>query len=257
MNTEKIKTIIIDDEPLAREKIRHSLQEETDIEIISECNNGKSAISEIKNKNPDLVFLDIQMPECDGFEVIRRVGPGNMPTVIFVTAYDQYALKAFETHALDYLLKPFDIKRFKSSLKRAKTQILNNRTHEFGKKLLSLVGEGSAVEKKYMERVVIKSVGNFVFLNVDEIDWIEASGNYIYLHTKANRHLLRETMNGIEVKLDPEIFIRVHRSYIIKIDRIKEFQSMFNGTFSIKLKDGTAVISSRGYLAKLNALLNS
>lgn len=256
MNTEKIKTIIIDDEPLAREKIRNSLEDEQDIEVICECNNGKSAISEIKNRNPDLVFLDIQMPECDGFEVIRRVGPGNMPTVIFVTAYDQYALKAFETHALDYLLKPFDIKRFKSSLKRAKIQILNNRTHEFGEKLLSLVGEGSTTEKKYMERVVLKSDGNFVFLTVDEIDWIEAAGNYIYLHSKTSRHILRETMNRIEVKLDPLQFIRVHRSYIIKIDKIKEFQSMFNGTYSIKLKDGTVLISSRGYLAKLNALLN-
>lgn len=252
----KITTIIVDDEPLAREKIRNSLESERDIEIVSECTNGKTAVSEIRKLNPDLVFLDVQMPKCDGFEVIRQVGADNMPAVIFVTAFDKYALKAFETHALDYLLKPYDRKRFKKSVKRVIKQIVSNRSLELNQKLLSLIGDEGSIRKRYLDRIAVHVDRKFIFLNVDKIDWIEASGNYIYLNVKSESHLVRDSMNGIESRLNPDKFIRIHRSYIVNVDRIKAIQPQFKGAYVLQLKDGTELVSSRKYRQTLNALLS-
>jgi two-component system, LytTR family, response regulator len=242
----KIRTLIVDDEPLARERVKRFLKDERDIEPLGECGNGVEAIKAIQEKQPDLVFLDIQMPEKDGFDVIRSIGPKSLPTIVFITAYDQYALQAFEVHALDYLLKPFNRERFHQAVLRAKEQIESRRRGDLDERLASLISSISP-EKKYLERLVVKSVGRVFFLKTSEIDWIEASGNYLKLHVGRDSHMIRETMNAIESKLDPSQFMRIHRSTIVNIDRIKELHPMFSGDYSAILRDGTELALSRNY----------
>lgn len=242
----KIKTLIVDDEPLARERVRRFLRDETDIDIIGECGNGLEAISEIRRTAPDLVFLDIQMPEKNGFEVIKELETGRIPNFIFVTAYDQYAIQAFDVHALDYLLKPFNRERLKKSVDRAREQIENKMIGHLDERLTSLIAD-LKTEKKYLERLVVKSVGRVFFLKTDEIDWIEAAGNYLKLHVGREGHLIRETMNAVEAKLNPEKFLRIHRSTIVNIDRIKELHPMFSGDYSVILRNGTELTLSRNY----------
>jgi len=250
----KIRTLIVDDEPLARERIRTLLADESDIEIIGECANGLEAVAAIKNRKPELLFLDIQMPALDGFGVLEKIGAEKMPAIIFVTAYDQYALRAFEVHALDYLLKPFDRERFDQALRRARLQIQQATSGDLNQKLLALL-EDLRAEKKWLERLVIKSGGRVFFLKIDEIDWIEAAGNYVRLHIQREAHLLRETIKNLETQLDPNKFLRISRSTIVRIDRIKELQPWFHGEYAIILQDGTQLTSSRGYREKLDELL--
>jgi two-component system LytT family response regulator len=245
----KIRTLIVDDEPLARERVKRFLKDERDIDIIGECGNGADAIDAIHQKEPDLVFLDIQMPEKNGFDVIRSINGNHLPTIIFVTAYDQYALQAFEVHALDYLLKPFNRERFHRAVARAKEQIEGQHRGELDERLVSLISSITP-EKKYLERLVVKSVGRVFFLKTEEIDWIEASGNYLKLHVGRDSHMIRETMNSIEAKLDPSQFMRIHRSTIVNIDRIKELHPMFSGDYSAILRDGTELALSRNYREK-------
>jgi two-component system LytT family response regulator len=242
----KIRTLIVDDEPLARERVKRFLKDERDIELLGECGNGADAIKTIREKEPDLVFLDIQMPEKNGFDVIKGIDGRNLPTIVFVTAYDQYALQAFEVHALDYLLKPFNRERFHRAVGRAKEQIDGRRRGELDERLTSLISSITP-EKKYLERLVVKSVGRVFFLKTSEIDWIEASGNYLKLHVGRDSHLIRETMNSIEAKLDPSQFMRIHRSTIVNIDRIKELHPMFRGDYSVILRDGSELALSRNY----------
>lgn len=242
----KIRTLIVDDEPLARDRVRRFLRDEKEIELIGECGNGNDAVKTIKAEKPDLVFLDIQMPEKTGFEVIKALGNTTLPTVIFVTAYDQYALQAFEVHALDYLLKPFNKERFHVAVTRAREQIEGRRRGDLDERLVSLI-EGLGSEKKYLERLVVKSVGRVFFLKTDEIDYIEAAGNYLKLHVGRESHMIRETMNGIEGKLDPATFMRIHRSTVVNVDRIKELHPMFSGDYSVILRDGTELALSRNY----------
>lgn len=242
----KTRTLIVDDEPLARERVKRFLRDERDIEILGECGNGRDAIKAIREKEPELVFLDIQMPEKNGFDVIKGIDGKILPTIIFVTAYDQYALQAFEVHALDYLLKPFNRERFHSAVARAKEQIEGRRRGELDERLTSLISS-IAQERKYLERLVVKSVGRVFFLKTREIDWIEASGNYLKLHVGRDAHMIRETMNSIEAKLDPSQFMRIHRSTIVNIDRIKELHPMFSGDYSAILRDGTELALSRNY----------
>jgi len=242
----KIRTLIVDDEPLARDRVKRFLRDEKDIEVIGECGNGLDAVKTIKSDKPDLVFLDIQMPEKTGFEVIRSLGNGSLPTVVFITAYDQYALQAFEVHALDYLLKPFNKERFQIALSRARIQIDSLRRGDLDDRLVSLI-ESIGTEKKYLERLVVKSVGRVFFLKTDEIDYIEAAGNYLKLHVGREAHMIRETMNGIEGKLDPSTFMRIHRSTVVNVDRIKELHPMFSGDYSVILRDGTELALSRNY----------
>jgi two-component system LytT family response regulator len=251
----KIRTLIADDEPLARRGIRAQLDDEEDIEIVSECRNGLEAVAAIEEQSPDLVFLDVQMPELDGFGVLEAVGVDRMPVVIFVTAYDQYALRAFDVHALDYLLKPVDAERFASALQRARKQIEHHNLRDLNQRLQTFLDDVRA-KQKFTERLVIKSGGRIFFLNVQEIDWIEAADNYVRLHVGRDSHLLRETMNHLEKRLDPDHFLRVHRSRIINIRQIKELQPLFRGEYDIMLQDGTRLESGRGYRDKLQKLFS-
>ena len=252
----KIRTLIVDDEPLARRGIRAQLKEEADIEIIAECGNGRDAVALLEEQKPDLVFLDVQMPELDGFGVIEAIGVERLPTVIFVTAYDKYALRAFEVHALDYLLKPFDPERFTTALQRARAQIEHKHISDLSDRLQDLIDDLKA-GPKYAERIVIKSAGRIFFLGIEEIDYIEAADNYVRLHAGRASHLLRETMSGIEKRLDPARFMRVHRSTIINVRRIKELHALFHGEYEITLLDGTRLTSGRGYRDRLQELFGN
>lgn len=257
-----IRTLIVDDEPLAREKLRAFLEQENDVEVIGEASDGREAIVAIEAHRPDLVFLDVQMPELDGFEVLANVEPEAMPRVIFVTAYDQYALKAFEVHALDYLLKPYDRERFQGSLEHARTEL--GRTagerptgREMNRQLAALLQDLGERRPRYPDRLVIKNAGRVVFLKVDDLDWVDAAGNYVRLHSGGESLLLRDTMSHVEQRLDPERFLRVHRSTIVNVDRIKELQQQFHGDYVVILKGGQRLTLSRSYRDRLQHLLDS
>lgn len=249
-----IRTVIVDDEPLARGRVRRVLADETDIDIIGEFGDGKTALNAIRELKPDLVFLDIQMPEMNGFEIVRALDAGSLPAIIFVTAYDQYALQAFDLYALDYLLKPFDRKRAKRAVERAREHIRSRERGEMDERLMSLVA-GLKPDRKYLERLVIRSTGRIFFLKTEEVDWIEASGNYLKIHVGRETHMIRETMNSLESKLDPSKFIRIHRSTIVNIDRIRELHPMFSGDYSVLLRDGTELALSRNYRESLVELI--
>ena len=250
----KIRTLVVDDEPLARERLTSLLSAESDIEIVGQCRDGEEAVRSIMDTSPDLVFLDVQMPAMNGFEVIEAVGSERMPLVIFVTAYDQHALKAFQVRALDYVLKPFDRDRFQEALQRARAQIQRDETGDLGRRLLALVKDLRRDQPK-TDRLVVKSGGRLFFLRTDEIDWIEAAGNYVRLHVGTTSHLLRETMNAIEGRLDPEKFFRIHRSRIVNMERIQEMQPWLNGEYAVVLRTGTRLTLSRGYREKLQERL--
>jgi two-component system LytT family response regulator len=247
----KIRALIVDDEPLARERMRTLLGAEADVDVVGEARDGVEAVEAILSQSPDLVFLDVHMPKLDGFEVIQTVGLDRMPAVVFVTAYDQHALRAFEVQALDYLLKPFDSDRFQSALKRVRRQIDSQESGDLGRRLLALVRDLKSERPPRSDRLVVKSGGRLFFLRADEIDWIEAAGNYVRLHVGAEGHLLRETMNSIESRLNPETFFRIHRSHIVNIERIKELQPWFNGEYVVILRNGARLTLSRGYREKL------
>ncbi len=246
----KIRTLVVDDEPMARERVVSLLQQEDDVDVVGECSDGTQAVAAIQNQSPDLVFLDVQMPGYNAFEVIEAVGVDRMPPVIFVTAYDEYALKAFEVHALDYLLKPFGRDRFQQTLEHARRQVERRRAGDLGRKLLALVNDIKP-EPSRLERLVVKSGGRVFFLRTDEIDWIEAAGNYVRLHLGSESHLFRETMNNMEARLDGRQFVRIHRSRIVNSDRVKEMQPWFNGEHVVILQNGTKLTLSRGYRDKL------
>lgn len=248
--TVKIRALIVDDEPLARQRLRALLENEPDLELIGECADGQEAVAAIREHEPDLLFLDVQMPKLDGFRVLEAIGPEQMPVTIFVTAYDRYALQAFEVHALDYLLKPFDRKRFQKAVRRARAQLQSEQSHTVDPRLLALA-EGVKATRKPQERLVIKAGGRVFFLKIDEIDWVEAAGNYARVHCGGEAHLLRETMSGLEDRLDPNKFLRIHRSTIVNIERIQELQPWFHGDYVVILRDGTQLTLSRSYRQKL------
>jgi two-component system, LytTR family, response regulator len=253
--------LIIDDEPLARRNIRLLLEKDPQIEILDECRDGREAVKAINALSPDLIFLDIQMPEIDGFDVLARVGPERIQAIIFVTAFDQYALKAFDVHALDYLLKPFDDERFTHALRRAKAQIEAREIDRLTKRLLALLEEReterktSIPQKDYLTRLMLKVSGRVVLLKVDEVDFIEADGNYAKLHVGRKEHLLREKMNDLEDQLDPAKFVRIHRSTIVNLDRIKEMHPHFNGDYVVVLQDGSKLRLSRSRRENLETKL--
>ena len=248
--------MIVDDEPLARDRIKRFLRDEPDIKLIGESGNGAEAIEKIKAEKPDLVFLDIQMPEKNGFEVVKALDAKSLPTIIFVTAYDQYALQAFDVHALDYLLKPFNRERIKRAVARARENVEQRTFGNLDERLASLLADLKG-EKKYLERLVVKSTGRVFFLKTDEIDWIEAAGNYVKLHVGRDSHMIRETMNGIEAKLDPDQFLRIHRSTVVNIDRIKELHPMFSGDYAVILRNGTELALSRNYRDRFSELFEN
>ncbi len=240
-----IRVLLSDDEALARERLRSLLQEERDLEIVAECGDGKSAIAMIKREKPDLVFLDIQMPETDGFGVVSALR-GQMPLTIFVTAYDRYAMKAFEVHALDYLLKPVGKERLKESLGHARKQLQHPSEAEFQRRVLELLAELDS-RQNMPQRIVIKADGEIVCLKPNEIDWAESAGNYVCLHVGGNTHILRETITSLESRLGPRQFLRVHRSTLVNVDRIKTLRPSLYGDYAILLRDGTKLTLSRGF----------
>ncbi len=252
-----LRTLIVDDEPLARERVRMMLGMHDDVAVIGEHGDGQQAIDAIRRERPDLVFLDVQMPGVDGFGVLRALEGEVMPYVVFVTAYDQYALKAFEVHALDYVLKPFNAERFAQALQRARTAIARREEAEGSvdkDRLRSLVASLTA-EQREKQRIVVKSSGRVFFVKVDDIDWIEAEGNYVRLHMGPQSHLLRETMKGMESVLDESQFLRIPRSTIVNADRIRELQPLFHGEYAVILRDGTRLVASRGPDNRLKKLL--
>jgi len=250
----KLTALIVDDEPLARERLMGLLAAEHDIEVIGECRDGEEAVGAIHARHPDLVLLDVEMPRMNGFQVIDTIGADDMPMVIFVTAYDQHAIRAFEVRALDYLLKPFDRTRFTDALQRARTQIETQTTGDLGRRLIALMKDLKREPPK-TDRLVVKSGGRLFFLRADEVDWIEAAGNYVRLHVGPQAHLLRETMNGIEARLDPERFFRIHRCRIVNVERIQEMQPWLNGEYSVVLRSGVRLTLSRGYRERLQEKL--
>jgi two-component system LytT family response regulator len=234
----RIRALVVDDEPLARSNVTVLLRRDPEIEVVGECGSGMEAIVEIRGSKPDLVFLDVQMPECDGFDVLEMLGGELPPAVVFVTAYDQYALRAFEAGALDYLLKPFDNARFDRALGRAKERIAHDRN-----------------PTPVMEKFVVKSAGQVSFLKASEIDWIEAADYYSCLHVGARTHLLRRSMAELDEELDQMVFCRIHRSTIVRLDRVRGMKLNESGEYDVLLEDGTKLRLSRRYRKELQARL--
>ena len=247
------RTLIVDDETLARDRLRHLLQAEPEIQIVGECTDGREAVETIQRELPDLIFLDIQMPELDGFGVLEAIKDRPMPVIVFVTAYNQFALKAFDVHAVDYLLKPFDRERFQVALRHALEQVKHRSDKSLAERQSAALAELKPPSKT-SERLPIKSGGRVIFVRIDEIDWVEAAHNYIVLHVNKDSHLLRETMNAFEARLSPDKFVRISRSTIVNIDRIKELQPMFYGEYTVTLQNGTRLTLSRRYRDKLQQL---
>lgn len=250
----RIRALIVDDEALARRGIRQYLEAEADIEVVGECSDGIAAIDAIEALQPDLVFLDISMPEADGFDVVAAVGPDNLPATIFVTAYDQYAVRAFEIHALDYLLKPVEPERIQAALTRARVQ-LSARPDGLAARVAAVLGElGSGPARRHVRRLPIKKNGRVIVVDINDVLRFEATGNYIQVHTREHMHLLRETLTGLEARLDPDYFVRVSRSCIVSARHIRELQPQFSGDFVIVLADDTEVQGSRRYRDGIDAL---
>lgn len=256
MSESKINALIIDDEPPARSVIRKMLTEDTEIEVVGECSNGIEAFETIRRLSPDLLFLDIEMPEMDGFALLESFDEGKHPAVIFVTAYNQYAVRAFDVSAVDYLLKPFDHERLARALERAKINLREKSDEERSEKVLELLRQLNAKDEN-LDRFVIKKNGRVLLVPGADIDWVEASGNYVLLHVGREKHLIRETMKGIEKRLDPQKFLRIHRSTIVNIDCVKELQVHFNGEHLVVLKTGEELILSRRYREKLSQKLGT
>lgn len=258
----QIRTLIVDDEPAARAAIRTLLAGDPEVLVLGEYADGRSALGAIREHAPDLLFLDVQMPEMDGFTMLAQVDPNQLPVVVFVTAYDQYALRAFDAHALDYLLKPFDDDRFRQAVGRAKQQVRQGKLGALSQQLLALLdgtGPPAATSTphngQYLKRLVIKAGGRVTILGVRDIDWIEADGDYVKIHAGKVWHLLRETMKHLETQFDPARFVRIHRSTIVNVERIKELQPYFRGEYVVILHDGTSLKLSRGYKDHLEAAL--
>jgi len=234
--TPKIRALIVDDEPPARASVRVLLRRDRQVEIVGECGSGTEAIAMIREAKPDLVFLDVQMPECDGFDVLEMLGADLPPAIVFVTAYDQFAIRAFDAGALDYLLKPFDNQRFELALSRARQKI-----HAQGR------------ISKRSERLAIKCGGQLLFVPVNEIDWIEAADYYSCLHVAGKSHLIRRTMSELVSDLDPQIFCRIHRSAIVNLNRVRALETNAGGEQEVRLHDGTALRLSRRYKKELES----
>jgi two-component system LytT family response regulator len=253
-----LRVIIVDDEELARKGIRARLQRLPDVEIVAECGNGRQAIDTIRRRTPDLVFLDVQMPGKTGFDVLAAVGPDAFPYVIFVTAHDQYAIRAFEVNALDYLLKPIDDERFELALQRARDALATKRDRALGQRLASILGEvGSwAPAARNAERIVVRSAGRVIFVKTSDIDWVEAEGDYVTLHAGKRSWLSRGTIAEMERKLHASKFMRIHRSAIVNTERIVEMRPLDNGDYRIVLRDGTELKLSRSHRQQLHTLLH-
>jgi len=252
---DRIRTVIVDDEPLARDAIRLRLKDEPDIDMVGEAATGSEAVDLIGDTLPDVVFLDVQLPGMDGFEVLDRVSSTWLPIVVFVTAYDRYALKAFETHALDYLLKPFTRDRFRAALQRARAAFANAGDASAQRGLVTLLNDRSRPladqGEKYLVRFAVKHHRGMRLVRVRDIDYIQAGGNYAEIHATGGTHLVRMTMQELEQRLDPSMFVRIHRSTIVQIDRIRKIVAASHGDFDLTLHDGTVLRLSRKHRGRL------
>jgi two-component system, LytTR family, response regulator len=256
---EKIRAIVVDDEKPARRRLRELLEKQPEIAIVAECSNGAEAVRKIRTLQPDLLLLDIQMPGLDGFGVVEAIGAAQMPATIFVTAYDRYALKAFEVSALDYLLKPYSDERFERSLARVLSFVRASRREELSHRILSLLGQIQPNQPQNtgapLDRLMIKDGGRVLFLRVEEIDWIEAAGVYVQVHAAGKTWLHRISLGELEARLDARQFLRIHRSTIVNLQRIRELHPHSHGDFLVALHDGTELKLSRSYRQKVEASL--
>jgi two-component system LytT family response regulator len=250
----KIRTVIVDDEPLARERLKELLLADPEIEVVGECPDGYKAIAAIQEQKPDLVLLDVQMPEISGFGVLDALPSEILGRVIFVTAYDQYALKAFEVHAVDYLLKPIYQDRLQKALQHFKDQLQRSGSAELSQRLSALLADHNARTRRH-RRLVIRESGAVLLLQTDDIDWLEATGDYVLLHLGKRSHMIRETMNRMEARLDPNQFLRIHRSTIVNIDRIRRLHLISKGEYEVVLRDDTRLAVSRSYRNGIQRLL--
>jgi two-component system, LytTR family, response regulator len=239
-----LRLLIADDEPLIRLGVRRALGAVNGIEIVRECGSGDEAVDAIESLPLDLVILDVQMPGCSGLDVVRRVGPPRMPAVIFLTAYDDYAVQAFEVNAVDYVLKPFDPERLQESIERARTRLAGEREHRLTERLEALLASRA---DKWPDRLVIRSGDRFEFVPLTTIDWIEAADNYAKVHCGSKYHLLGETLTSLERRLDPRRFLRIHRSRIVNTSRVVAIRALVGGAYELELRDGTRLTSGRQY----------
>jgi two-component system LytT family response regulator len=274
-----MRVLIVDDEPIARRRISRLLKLEDDVEVVNEVGSGTDAVAAIREQRPDLVFLDVQMPDLDGFGVVSALGePEQMPAIVFVTAYNEYAVKAFDVNAVDYVLKPFDGERFRSAFQRAKTTLEQKNSAEAGRRIKALLEEvlgeqrtqaltaggvpngatpaPTVARARYLDRLMVKHDGRVFFVKVSDVDWFEASGNYVRVHVGRVSHLIRETMHGIEAQLDPNLFARIHRAVIVNMDRIRELQPWFAGDYIVILRDGRQLKLSRTYREALQSRMH-
>ncbi|HEV2207145.1 MAG TPA: LytTR family DNA-binding domain-containing protein [Verrucomicrobiae bacterium] len=240
-----LRILIVDDEPLARERIRSLLQGEPEIEIVAECANGQQAVQAVEAHRPGLMFLDVQMPEMGGFEVLRAIPPERLPLVIFVTAYDQHALKAFEVHALDYLLKPFKQSRFKQALSHAREVLAQRGGAGVSRELLALL-EQVRPGPGWLVRIPVREGERVQFIKTSQIEYIESAGNYVVLHAGKANHVVRETLTALETRLNPRQFLRISRSALVNMDQIKEVQPLFKGEHAVRLHNGKQLTMTRG-----------
>jgi len=263
-----VRAVIVDDEPAARRGVRLLLSRDPEITVVGEAADGIEAVDLIRRERPEMVFLDVQMPGVDGFEVLRRVEGAASVAVVFVTAYDEHAIKAFEINAVDYVLNPYEDERFFAAVRRAKTELRGRDAEALALRLARLLqhvereAAGSTQESKpaggehRSDRILLKSSGEIFLLKADEIDWIEAEGDYMKFHASGKTHLLRETMARLESRLDPRRFIRIHRSTIVNIDRVRKLTPAFAGEYAVVLGDGTKLRLSRGYHERMQAVMD-
>jgi two-component system, LytTR family, response regulator len=242
----RIRVLIIDDEPPARRRVERLLSRDPEIEVIGNCAGGPEALVIIGEQEPDIIFLDVEMPRLDGFEFLEAMCAGRTPLIIFVTAYDRYAVRAFEVCAFDYLLKPYDQERFDQVLQRAKERIRGQQDSELSQRVFPLL-KGFALKPKSLRKLIVKTSSRVFFLNTEEIDWIKAEGKYARLYTGRESHLWRGAISELEAHLDSEKFVRIHRSTIVNIDRVKELHPLFHGEYEVLLRDGTRLTLSRRY----------
>jgi two-component system LytT family response regulator len=251
-----IRVAIADDEPLARERLRSLLEGRERYDIVAECEDGAEALSALEEHEVELLFLDVQMPGLDGFQILESLDAGKLPIIVFVTAFNDYALRAFDVSAIDYLLKPFDRERFEKTLSRVEERLTGREKAEMSGELREFLRTlSTAATSSHVTRFPVRANGEIYFVRVEDVDWIDAEGNYVALHAAGRRHLVRDTIKSLADRLDPAKFVRVHRSAIINVDRLRKLQPYFHGEYVITLQDGTTLTSSRTYSDRLRALL--
>jgi two-component system LytT family response regulator len=250
-----IRVLLVDDEVLIRNALRAKLAGEPDIAVIGECGNADETVQAIASLRPDVVFLDVQMPGQTGFAVLEEIGVDKMPLVVFVTAYDEYAVRAFEVHALDYILKPFDRERVQKALERVRIRMRERERGDLATRLEQLLAE-RAGQRQWPDRIPVRSGTKIELVRAADIDWVEAESNYVVIHAKGRTHVLRETLTSFQQTLDPNVFARIHRSYVVNLSRVRQLRPMFHGEYEVELSDGTRISSGRTYQDAMRRLLD-